>query len=70
MGESWWHYCIKRGDNQIHRSNDGMFISFIYLGGCQFVAKCKTPKKALKESIRMAHNRAKDITKDIEVLGT
>jgi hypothetical protein len=59
-----WHFCSKKGENKIHPSGDA-FTAFIYLGGKQFVANGKTPKKALREAIRIGQNLARGIAEDM-----
>lgn len=62
-----WHYCLKKGENKI-REYETYCMAFVWFGGKQFVANGKTPKKALKEAIRMAKNLVKGIAEDLEVL--
>lgn len=59
-----WHYCIRKGENKIYQHGNEC-TAYIYLGGKQFVASGKTPKKALKAAISMAQSLARGITEDV-----
>ena len=67
-----WHYGLKKGRNTIRppysHSVSDCYMAFIYLGGQQFVANGKTPKRALGEAIRIAQRMASDIQGEVASL--